>query len=127
MNTYPFAVKKGDNIIDLEQYKIAELLQFQKGEKILFYHSLHKVPLFYNLENFIILSNKALYKVDNSKIITNIQFAFVDSVKHQNNGYFKWDNVVFELSNGETKKCSIFLSDVAKFFAEYVEFLTKNK
>lgn len=124
MNTHPLSILPQNNILDMHQYQLGKLLQFDNDEKILFYHSLNSL-LQFNQTNFVLLTNKYFYKFQDSLKI-KINLSEVNSVKYQSNGFFKWDFLIFTMYDESTRTCGIYLSTAAEFFNEYINYYVEQ-
>ena len=56
MNTTPLSILQPTNIIDMHQYQLSQLLNFETNEYIIFYHSLDTF-LRFNQTNFILFKD----------------------------------------------------------------------
>lgn len=118
----PTTVLSKENVIEINRVKLSILLQYEEGEELLYYHSLSKLLIF-NITDFVVLTNKALYRVDNGKIKTNIKLNKVEKAIYCNNGIFRWDKITCLLSDNEKGSCFIYYGDTARFITEHINYL----
>lgn len=122
------------NTLDGKYLRICEVemfskyLDFENDERIelIYIYSDNFEPLIkINNEIIILITNKRIVKLENGgKYIINRK----DIVKcsHTKNGLFKWDSLLFQLSNNKIESINIYHETTCAYFSNYINSNIKN-
>lgn len=101
---------------------ISGYLHFLPDEriKIIYLHSNNFFPEFTLEGNIIVgVTNYRVFKIEKNNG-DSVLLKDIDKVKMEENGFFRWDNIVCLLKNGEKKKIGIYYNSTCEYFCNYI-------